>query len=161
MGSDKRINENLLGDFALDMFGGDQATLHDDSLRVEYILLDLVRPDPVQPRRVLPEHIYWAFHSQQVTPSQALREPNQEAQLAARQQGRPFSSVLALLGAEHGELPHFSPEEQPVRDLLNLTLVTRCRTRHSEQISIKSFLSIEVCLMQLHFEIVEPYLSEY
>ena len=92
MGHNKRINENLLDNVALEMFGSDEVGLHDDSLRVEYILLDLVRPDPVQPRRVLPEHIYRAFHSQQITPSQALRELIQAAQLAAQQQGR--SSVV-------------------------------------------------------------------
>jgi hypothetical protein len=97
MGNNKRISENLLGDVALEMFDRDEVGLHDDSLRVEYILLDLVRPDPVQPRRVLPEHIYWAFHSQQITPSQALRELIQAAQLAAQQQGRPFTNVLDLL----------------------------------------------------------------
>ncbi|MBZ0291652.1 MAG: ParB N-terminal domain-containing protein [Anaerolineae bacterium] len=121
----KRINENLLGDVALDMFGDDEVRLHDDSLRVEYILLDLVRPDPVQPRRVLPEHIYWAFHSQQITPSQALRELIQSAQLVAQQQGRPFTNVLDLLGNEDEELPHFSPEEQLVRDLVNLAVTIR------------------------------------
>jgi hypothetical protein len=97
MGTNKRINENLLGDVVLDMFGSNEAILHDDSLRVEYILLDLVRPDPLQPRRVLPEHIYWAFHSQEITPSQALRELIQAAQLAAQQHGRPFTNVLDLL----------------------------------------------------------------
>jgi hypothetical protein len=125
MMGNKRINENLLGDVALEMFGSDEVRLHDDSLRVEYILLDLVRPDPVQPRRVLPEHIYWAFHSQEITPSQALRELIQVAQLAAQQQGRPFTNVLDLLGTEDEELPHFSPEEQLVRDLVNLAVTIR------------------------------------
>jgi hypothetical protein len=62
MANNKRINENLLDGVALDMFGGNESMLQDDSLRVEYILLDLMRPDPVQPRRVLPERIYHAFH---------------------------------------------------------------------------------------------------
>lgn len=120
MGNNKRINENLLSGVALDMFGGDDVTLHDDGLRVEYILLDLVRPDPVQPRRVLPERIYHAFHGQQITPSQALRELIQAAQLAAQQNSRPFTNVLDLLGTEDDDLPRFSPEEQLVRDLVNL-----------------------------------------
>jgi hypothetical protein len=34
----------------------------DSSLRVEKIILELVRPHPVQPRRVLPESIHQAFH---------------------------------------------------------------------------------------------------
>ncbi|MBZ0298796.1 MAG: ParB N-terminal domain-containing protein, partial [Anaerolineae bacterium] len=126
MSHNKRINENLLENVALDMFGGDEVThFQDDGLRVEYILLDLVRPDPLQPRRVLPEHVYWAFHSHEITPSQALRELIQAAQLAAQQHGRPFKNVLALLGDQDDELPHFSPEEQLVRDLVNLAVTIR------------------------------------
>ncbi|MBZ0300016.1 MAG: ParB N-terminal domain-containing protein [Anaerolineae bacterium] len=126
MGHNKRINENLLENAALDMFGGDEVThFQDDGLRVEYILLDLVRPDPLQPRRVVPEPVYWAFHSQEITPSQALRELIQAAQLAAQQHGRPFNNVLALLGDEDDELPQFSPEEQLVRDLVNLAVTIR------------------------------------
>lgn len=41
MGNNKRINENLLSGVVLDLFGGDDAMLHDDSLRVEYILHDI------------------------------------------------------------------------------------------------------------------------
>ena len=126
MGNNKRINENLLDNVALDMFGGDEVThFQEDGLRVEYILLDLVRPDPVQPRRVLPEHIYWAFHSQQITPSEALLELIQAAQVAAQQQGRPFTSVLDLLGSEDEELPHFTSEERLVRNLVNLAVTIR------------------------------------
>lgn len=125
MGNNKRINENLLSGVALDMFGGDDPVQHDDSLRVEYILLDLIRPDPVQPRRVLPERIYHAFHGQHITPSQALRELIQAAQLAAQQNSRPFTNVLYLLGIDDDDLPHFSPEEQLVRDLVNLAVTIR------------------------------------
>jgi hypothetical protein len=35
---------------------------------VERILLEMVRPDPVQPRRVLPEQLHIAFHSSRLTP---------------------------------------------------------------------------------------------
>ncbi len=125
MANNKRINENLLAGVALDMLGGDESLLQDDSLRVEYILLDLVRPDPVQPRRVLPERIYHTFHNQHITPSQALRELIQSAQLAAQQHGRPFTNVLDLLNTDDEALPHFSPEEQLVRDLVNLALTIR------------------------------------
>ena len=34
---------------------------------------ELVRPDPIQPRRVLPEQIHFAFHANRLTPVQALR----------------------------------------------------------------------------------------
>ena len=37
MDHNKRINENLLGDVAKEMFGSDEVGLHYDGLRVEYI----------------------------------------------------------------------------------------------------------------------------
>lgn len=58
---------------------------NDDSIRVERILLDMVRPDPIHPRHVLPEKVHLAFHENRLTPSQALREMVQVAQVAARQ----------------------------------------------------------------------------
>jgi hypothetical protein len=100
MAHNKRaINTSLLDSVTADMLGGDDVDFfQDDSLRVERILLELVRPDPLQPRRVLPDRIYQAFHGDRMTPTQALRELIQTAQLAARQQGRPFNNVLDLLG---------------------------------------------------------------
>ena len=126
----REINTSLLDQVTADMLGGEDIDfLHDDSLRVERILLELVRPDPLQPRRVLPDRIYQAFHADQMTPSQALRELIQAAQLAARQQGRPFSNVLEILGDPEDEtreeLPALSPEEQLVRDLVNLAITIR------------------------------------
>src|SRR5690349_13455405 len=111
----RQINRNLLDDVALETFNGDELErFRDNGLRVERILLDLVRPDPVQPRRVLPEGIYQAFHNQRLTPSQALREFVQSAQVAAKQAGRPFTNVLDLIdGSENQddrELPRLSPE---------------------------------------------------
>jgi hypothetical protein len=64
-----------------------------------------------------------------MTPTQALRELIQIAQLAARQQGRPFNNVLEVLGNpddENGDYPPTpSPEEQLVRDLVNLAITIR------------------------------------
>lgn len=76
---------------------------------------------------MLPERIYQAFHSERITPSQALRELIQTAQVAAHQRGRPFTNLLDLLGNvdSEAELPRFSPEEQLVRDLVNLALTIR------------------------------------
>src|SRR3970040_2375902 len=70
---------------------------NDKGLRVERLLLELVRPDPVQQRRVLPDRIYHAFHNNKLTPTQALREVVQMAQVAARQRGHPFSGLLDML----------------------------------------------------------------
>ena len=64
----------LLASVTEEMMGGGIQPLPDNSLRVERILLELVRPDPVQPRRVLPEHLHMAFHQNRLTPTQALRE---------------------------------------------------------------------------------------
>src|SRR5262249_30021047 len=99
------------------------------SLRVEYIPADLLRPDPVQPRRVLPEPIHFAFHQDRLTPAQALRELIQIAQVASRQHGRPFSNPLELLSNVDDELAdepaRLSPEEVLVRDLVNLAVTIR------------------------------------
>ena len=126
----REINTSLLDSVTADMLGSDDMDFfQDDSLRVERILLELVRPDPLQPRRVLPDRIYQAFHDNRMTPTQALRELVQTAQLAARQQGRPFNNVLDLLGnpddESEQELPSLSPEEQLVHDLVNLAITIR------------------------------------
>ncbi|QPC83171.1 ParB N-terminal domain-containing protein [Phototrophicus methaneseepsis] len=131
MARNKRaINTSLLDSVTADMLGGDDVDFfQDDSLRVERILLELVRPDPLQPRRVLPDRIYQAFHGDRMTPTQALRELIQTAQLAARQQGRPFNNVLDLLGNPDDESEQesqpLSPEEQLVHDLVNLAITIR------------------------------------
>lgn len=120
----------LLASVTDDMLGDDlPRRLQDEGLKVERILLDLVRPDPVQPRRVLPDRVYQAFHNQQLTPSQALRELIQTAQLAARQQGRPFSNIVDLLGQPDDErnedAPPLTAEEQLIYDLANLAVTIR------------------------------------
>ncbi len=129
-GKKRQANMGLLDTITADMLGGSGFDIAaDNSLRVERILLEMVRPDPVQPRRVLPERIYQAFHTNRMTPTQALRELIQTAQLAARQNGRPFTNVLDLLGNSDDETdteaPVLSPEEQLVRDLVNLAVTIR------------------------------------
>jgi hypothetical protein len=42
---------------------------NDDTLRVQYLNIQLLRPDPVQPRRILPHDLHTAFHSQQISPT--------------------------------------------------------------------------------------------
>ncbi len=86
-----------------DLIDDSPQLFQDTSIRIERILLEMVRPDPVQPRRVLPERIHFAFHNQELTPMQALRELVQIAQVAARQQGRPFNNVLELLSQGENE----------------------------------------------------------
>ncbi|MDL1902702.1 hypothetical protein FBR02_18270, partial [Anaerolineae bacterium CFX9] len=130
--SGKRDNtaklDALLASVTEDILGGEAlAEFQEHGLRVERILLELVRPDPIQPRRVLPERIYHAFHDNRLTPTQALRELVQMAQLAARQKGRPFDGLLDLLpnpddeGDDEQKSP-VSPEEALLRDLVNLAI---------------------------------------
>ena len=82
--------DDLLASVTADLLDGDPQRFEDKSIRVERILLEMVRPDPIQPRRVLPERIHFAFHENRLTPTQALRELVQLVQVAARQRGRPF-----------------------------------------------------------------------
>jgi hypothetical protein len=79
---------------------------------------------------VLPETIHLRFHQNQITPMQALRELMQIVQIAARHRGRPFNSLLELLpnvDDEREDEPavHLTPEEQLLRDLVNLAITIR------------------------------------
>jgi len=117
----------LLDSVSADMLDFDPQQFADNSIRVERILLELVRPDPVQPRRVLPERIHTAFHHNRLTPTQALRELVQLVQVAARHRGRPFNNVLELLPNSENENDDdgeakLSPEEILLRDLVNLAV---------------------------------------
>jgi hypothetical protein len=51
----------------------------------------------VQLRRILPKRIYQQFWEGRLTQTQALKELVALAQIAARQNGRPFNSVTDLL----------------------------------------------------------------
>ncbi len=122
--------DDLLASVTGDLLGDLPQTFNDNTLRVERILLEMVRPDPVQPRRVLPESIHLNFHNNRVTPTQALRELVQLVQIAARQRGRPFNGVLELLPNADDEREDeanvvLSPEEQLLRDLVNLAVTIR------------------------------------
>ena len=123
-----RINDLLAGVTA-DLLEGGTPSFQDNSLRVERILLEMLRPDPVQPRRVLPEQIHLAFHNQRLTPTQALKQLVQIVQVAARQRGQPFQNVLELLPNADDEREEegakLSPEDQLLRDLTNLAVTIR------------------------------------
>ena len=122
--------DDLLASVTEDLFSSEPQQFADNSLRVERILLEMVRPDPVQPRRVLPEPLHFAFHGNRLTPTQALRELVQIVQVAARQRGRPFNNVLDLLPNPDDEREDeadmkLSPEETLLRDLVNLAVTIR------------------------------------
>ncbi|MBK9122432.1 MAG: ParB N-terminal domain-containing protein [Chloroflexi bacterium] len=125
----QRIDE-LLDSVTADMLVGGQTQFTDTGLRVERLLLEMVRPDPIQPRRVLPEHLHFDFHAGRMTPTQALRGLVQLVQVSARQRGRPFSNVLELLPNPDADAPddpavQLSPEEQLLHDLVNLAVTIR------------------------------------
>jgi hypothetical protein len=54
---------NLLASVTEELLGGGIQQFQDNTVRVENILLEMIRPDSVQPRRVLPNHIHQAFHA--------------------------------------------------------------------------------------------------
>jgi len=125
----QRIDE-LLGGVTEELLLGNPQQFEDNSIRVERLLLEMVRPDPVQPRRVLPEQLHFAFHNNRLTPTQALKELVQLVQVAARQRGRPFNNVLELLPnpddeGDEDQSVHLSPEEQLLHDLVNLAITIR------------------------------------
>src|SRR5690606_38173793 len=125
-----RRMDDLLASVTEDLLEGDPQHFHDNTLRVERILLEMVRPDPVQPRRVLPEQLHFAFHSNRLTPTQALKELVQLVQVDARQRGRPFNNVLELLpnpddDSDDDQDVKLSPEETLLRDLINLAVTIR------------------------------------
>jgi hypothetical protein len=130
MPKDSQRIHNLLASVTEDILGDGPQPFQDKSIRVERILLELVRPDPIQPRRVLPERVHQAFHNNRLTPTQALRELVQIAQVAARQRSQPFQGVLDLLHTSENEdgqdqESKYSPEEQLLRDLVNLAVTIR------------------------------------
>jgi hypothetical protein len=56
----------------------------------------MVRPDPIQPRRVLPEYLHAEFHAGRMTPTQALKGLVQIVQVSACQR---WTSVQQRAGA--------------------------------------------------------------
>jgi len=125
----QRIDE-LLGGVTEELLLGNPQQFEDNSIRVERLLLEMVRPDPVQPRRVLPEQLHLAFHTNRLTPTKALRDLVQLVQVSARQRGRPFNNILELLPNPDDESDEdqgntLSPEEQLLRDLVNLAITIR------------------------------------
>jgi hypothetical protein len=101
--------------------------LRDHGLRVERIAITLIRPDAAQPRRVLPEAIHNSFHSQEITPVQALKQYIEKVRIIARQKGRPFENLFDLLtSAEDAkEDVALTPPERDLRDLTNLAVTLR------------------------------------
>jgi hypothetical protein len=127
---DTQRMDDLLASVTSDLIGELPQNLNGNVIRVDRILLEMVRPDPVQPRRVLPENIHRRFHQNQLTPTQALRELVQLVQIAARHRNRPFNNLLELLPNADDERDDelagtLTPEEAFLRDLVNLAITIR------------------------------------
>ncbi len=101
--------------------------LREQGLRVERIAIGLIRPDAAQPRRVLPEAIHRAFHNEELTPLQALKQYIEKVRIIARQHSRPFENLLDLLmlGEELESSEELTPQERDLRDLANLAMTIR------------------------------------
>ncbi len=120
----------LLNSISPDLLAVAPQSFETHGIRVERLLLDLVRPDPIQPRRVLPERLHLLFHQGRLSPIQALRELVTLAQIAARQRGRPFREVLELLPNPDEDTDEptklsISPEEVLLTDLVTLAITIR------------------------------------
>jgi hypothetical protein len=120
----------LLNSVTLELLEDHPQVFDERTLKVERILLEMVRPDPVQPRRVLPEELLVAFHQNRLTLTQALKALVQIVQVATRQRGRPFNNVLELLPNLEDEREdeaeiQLSPEDSLLRDLVNLAVTIR------------------------------------
>ena len=127
MSNRRAINTSILDEFTAEIAAaGNGGALYDNSVRVENILLELVRPDPLQPRRVMPDRLYQLFHQGRMTPSQVLRELIMSAIIASKHHGRPFANITDMIknhtSNEADEPVVLSQEEQLVMDLTNLAL---------------------------------------
>ena len=114
---------------------GDEAFLGSDmmqnlrnhGLSVERIAISLIRPDAAQPRRVLPETIHYAFHNQEITPVQALKQYIEKVRIISREKGRPFENLMDLLIStdDAKDERELTPIERDLHDLTNLALTMR------------------------------------
>ncbi len=116
---------DLLASVNIDFLSELPQLIQSEGLRVDRLPLELVRPDPVQPRRVLPAYLHFGFHEGKLTPTQTLREFIASIQRAARMRLKPFNSLLDLLPSGEDETDDkpavtLTPEEKLLRDLVIL-----------------------------------------
>lgn len=125
-----------LGDFA-----GTTAEITGRGVKVVSIVLDRVRPDPAQPRRVLPETLRDEFLLGHINARQALERWETLVAEEAAQLGRPRPDWQALLDRN----PEDRQEEQndvdppgqpgPEEELLRSIVATASTIRHGGQVS--------------------------
>src|SRR5690606_38435274 len=112
--------DDLLGSVTEELLLGSPQQFEDNSIRVERLLLEMVRPDPVQPRRVLPEQLHFAFHSnrlgswvKRVKGNQLSNESGRDTFDIASEftQGNVASQVLLMNPFERtNEVAHIGPQ---------------------------------------------------
>lgn len=125
-----------LGPFAQDV---DEIVGH--GIKVVSLVLDRVRPDPAQPRRVLPEPIRSEFLAGHINPRQALErwEALVAQEAAARGRPRPEWQALLLRDPEDraDDLLEVDPPGKagPEEELLRSIVATAATIRHGGQVS--------------------------
>ncbi len=120
------------GDFAPEITGA--------GVKVISIVLDRIRPDPAQPRRVLPDLIRSEFLAGYINARQALERWEALAAAEANRLGRPRPDWKALLERnpeDHGEdLTIDTPGQPgPEEELLRSIVATAATIRHGGQVS--------------------------
>lgn len=110
-------------------------------LRVVTIVLERIRPDPAQPRRVLPEAIRAEFGAGHINARQALERWEALVAEEAARRGRPRPDWAALLNRDPDdraeEVFDTDPpgEPGPEEELLRAIVATAATIRHGGQVS--------------------------
>jgi hypothetical protein len=110
-------------------------------VRVISLVLDRVRPDPAQPRRVLPASLRDDFTEGRISARQALERWEAIVAGEAAQMGRPRPDWLALMDRKPEDTSYESDEIDPPgqpgpeEDLLRSIVATAATIRHGGQVS--------------------------
>lgn len=128
----KRANTSFLEDIAdeyqkSEALGTSVQQLQAAGIRIESLPIQLVRPNPANPRRLFPYDLSLAFHNGELPAQQALAEFIEHVQTMAYRHGRGFDNVVELLPSAHEDEKEtiYTPEEKTLRDLVILAVTLR------------------------------------
>ena len=119
----------------------DTAEIAGRGLRVVTIVLDRIRPDPAQPRRVLPEDLRQSYLNGLINARQALERWESLVVEEARQLGRPRPDWQALLDRNPDDREDDASQVDapgqpgPEEELLRSIVATAATIRHGGQVS--------------------------
>ena len=119
----RQINLAALDGVEADFLGSDPLQpLVAEELRLVRLPPEQLRPDPRQPRRILPPDLHARFHREELSAVAALRLLIERVREVARTAGRPFKGPWELLpGSEAEADPQAqTPEEETLRELVQL-----------------------------------------